>query len=190
MILGEGQGVGCTKECRIILHLAAKSPLVPPMSYVLEACYMAWFRARRMQQSAGKPRKILHQSYIPRCIRKKRIFGSLVQEMQEFFKKTFFVGERDSLPEVAKHRTSLIESTDVLHQKCRCFHQRSPMFLFSEKADDSPVHGMPLWRRLPCGIGPPTKIQIMITNLDKRQVQPYQRIFSLAMLFLDYIQIE
>ena len=83
-----------------------------------------------------------------------------------------------------KHRTSLIESTDVLHQKCRCFHQRSPMFLFSEKADDSPVHGMPLWRRLPCGIGPPTKIQIMITNLDKRQVQPYQRIFFISYAFL------
>ena len=48
------------------------------------------------------------------------------------FSKTFFVEEREKHgPEVAKHRTSLIESTDVLPQKYRCFYQRSPMFLFS-----------------------------------------------------------
>ena len=49
-----------------------------------------------------------------------------------FFIKNFFCrGERGSGSEVAKHRTSLIESTDVLPQKYRCFYQRSPMFLFS-----------------------------------------------------------
>ena len=36
-------------------------------------------------------------------------------------------------PEVAKHRTSLAQSTDVLHQKYGCFRRRSPMFLFSGK---------------------------------------------------------
>ena len=40
---------------------------------------------------------------------------------------------RCSGPEDAKHRTSLGKSTDVLPQKYGCFHQRSPMFLFSGK---------------------------------------------------------
>ena len=35
--------------------------------------------------------------------------------------------------EVAKHRTSLGKSTDVLHRKYGCLPQRSPMFLISEK---------------------------------------------------------
>ena len=148
-----------------------------------------------MHGSARKNCKILHQSLIlrfilhpilhPECPVNTKGFTGGCRKCRFFLKKNFFCrGGRGDGPEVAKHRTSLIESTDVLHQKCRCFHQRSPMFLFSEKADDSPVHGMPLWRRLPCGIGPPTKIQIMITNLDKRQVQPYQRIFFISYAFL------
>ena len=40
---------------------------------------------------------------------------------------------RCSGPEDAKHRTSLGKSTDVLPQKYGCFHQRSPMFLYSRK---------------------------------------------------------
>ena len=157
-------------------------------------CKMMKENARRMHGSARKNCKILHQSTILHLILHPILHPkSLVNTTGFFdgcrkcrrFSETFFVGGGEKHgPEVAKHRTSLIESTDVLHQKCRCFHQRSPMFLFSEKADDSPVHGMPLWRRLPCGIGPPTKIQIMITNLDKRQVQPYQRIFFISYAFL------
>ena len=54
------------------------------------------------------------------------------------FSKTFFIGgggwKRCNGPETAKHRTSLSKSTDVLPQKYGCFHQRSPMFLFSESS--------------------------------------------------------
>ena len=52
-----------------------------------------------------------------------------------FFSKTFFGEERYNGPGVAKHRTSLGESTDVLHRKYGCLHQRSPMFLFSDKME-------------------------------------------------------
>ena len=46
------------------------------------------------------------------------------------FTKTFFVegGERCGGPESAKHRTSLTESTEVLHWKYGGLPQRSPMF--------------------------------------------------------------
>ena len=46
-----------------------------------------------------------------------------------FFQKLFFKEERYNGPGVAKHRTSVGKSTDVLHQKYGCLHQRSPMFL-------------------------------------------------------------
>ena len=64
------------------------------------------------------------------------------------FSKTFFVegGEgrmRCSGPEDAKHRTSLGKSTDVLPQKYGCFHQRSPMFLFSGKGTPKFESGVP-----------------------------------------------
>ena len=52
-----------------------------------------------------------------------------------FFSKTFFGEERYNGPGVAKHRTSLGESTDVMHRKYGCLHQRSPMFLFSDKVE-------------------------------------------------------
>ena len=52
-----------------------------------------------------------------------------------FFQKTFFGEERYNGPGVAKHRTSLGESTDVMHRKYGCLHQRSPMFLFSDKVE-------------------------------------------------------
>ena len=50
-----------------------------------------------------------------------------------YFSKTFFRGRRCNVLEVAKHRTSLGKSTDVLHRKYGCLPQRSPMFLISEK---------------------------------------------------------
>ena len=61
--------------------------------------------------------------------------------MYEIFQKLFLWRERGCGPEdaeqwcqeVAKHRTSLGKSTDVLHQKYGCLPQRSPMFLFSGK---------------------------------------------------------
>ena len=52
-----------------------------------------------------------------------------------FFQKLFFKEERYNGPGVAKHRTSVGKSTDVLHQKYGCLHQRSPMFLFSDKGE-------------------------------------------------------
>ena len=50
-----------------------------------------------------------------------------------YFQKTFLGGRRCYIAEVAKHRTSLGKSTDVLHRKYGCLPQRSPMFLISEK---------------------------------------------------------
>ena len=57
--------------------------------------------------------------------------GSLGCECRKcsFFSKTFFKEERYNGPGVAKHRTSVGKSTDVLHQKYGCLPQRSPMFL-------------------------------------------------------------
>ena len=51
-----------------------------------------------------------------------------------YFQKLFLKKKTDGVSEEAKHRTSLSKSTDVLLQKYGCFHQRSPMFLFSESA--------------------------------------------------------
>ena len=126
-------------------------------------CKMMKENARRMHGSARKNCKILHQSTILHLILHPILHPESLVNTTGFvdgcrkcrrFSETFFVGGGEKHgPEVAKHRTSLIESTDVLHQKCRCFHQRSPMFLFSEKGPDSPAHGKRLWRRLPCGTG-------------------------------------
>ena len=55
--------------------------------------------------------------------------------IREKFSKNFFGGRgrRGNGPEVAKHRTSLGKSPEVLHRKYGCLPQRSPMFLISEK---------------------------------------------------------
>ena len=127
-------------------------------------CKMMKENARRMHGSARKNCKILHQSLIlrfilhpilhPECPVNTKGFTGGCRKCSFFLKKNFFCrGGRGDGPEVAKHRTSFIESTDVLRKKCRCFNQRSPMFLFSEKGPDSPAHGKRLWRRLPCGTG-------------------------------------
>ena len=50
-----------------------------------------------------------------------------------YFSKKFFCVEKHPSPGVAKHRTSLGKSTDVLHRKYGCLPQRSPMFLIAEK---------------------------------------------------------
>ena len=55
--------------------------------------------------------------------------------IREKFSKNFFGGRgrRGNGPEVAKHRTSLGKSPEVLHRKYGCLPQRSPMFSISEK---------------------------------------------------------
>ena len=107
-------------------------------------CKMIKETARRMQDSAGKNSKILHPTNYPtpypspEIISKHRKFDALVQEMQEIYNKLFLQGERSARPEVAKHRTSLIQSAVLLRQNIGTFYQRSPMFLFSEKGAIKP----------------------------------------------------
>ena len=111
-------------------------------------CKMMKKNARKMQEGCnfrpektGKNRQILLQSYTLQLILHPILHPKSLVNTKGFavgcrkcrrFSKTFFVEEREKHgPEVAKHRTSLIDSTDVLPQKYRCFYQRSPMFLFS-----------------------------------------------------------
>ena len=87
-----------------------KTGIILPLSYIIVLFYTQSFTRNRQQ------------------VQDILCYG--VENVGDFF--TFFVGKGGDGPEVAKHRTSLMESTDVLHQKYRCFHQRSPIFLFSD----------------------------------------------------------
>ena len=95
--------------------------------------------ADKRVQGVGNPTpctRILHPILHPKSSVNTRNLTPWCRKCRRF-SKTFFVGGggrmRCSGPEGAKHRTSLVQSTDVLSQKYGCFHRRSPVFLFSGK---------------------------------------------------------
>ena len=96
---------------------------------------------RKKQTLSATPAQILHPILHPKLSVNT---GHLVPWCRKCrrFSKTFFVeGERGSVPESAKHRTSLAESTDVLPQMYGCFALKVRMFSSKNSIKKSPLEG-------------------------------------------------
>ena len=91
-----------------------------------------------LQEKRGYPtpeNAILHPILHPKSPVNTGILGYGCRKCRIFFQNIFRRERRGSGLGVAKHRTSLGKSTDVLHRKYGCLPQRSPMFLISEKEE-------------------------------------------------------
>ena len=104
---------------------------------ILQGTIPFWlFFCANLQEKQGYPTPgniILHPILHPKSPVNTEILGYGCRKCRIFFQNIFRRERRDSGLGVAKHRTSLGKSTDVLHRKYRCLPQRSPMFLISEK---------------------------------------------------------